>query len=157
DCERTAAIFVPDPFHPYSPNKVYKTGDIVRIDNDGNYVFVGRKDHLVKSRGYRIEINEIEIALNSHPEIKLAAAITIPDDLIGNRIIAYVSSKEERKLKASEVLNHCGGLIPKYMIPEAIEFLQQLPTTSTGKIDRKFLARDALMKFAHPNGSSTDR
>ncbi|NIO21779.1 MAG: amino acid adenylation domain-containing protein [Candidatus Aenigmarchaeota archaeon] len=153
DSERTAASFVPDPFHPYSPNKVYKTGDLVRIDNDGNYVFVGRKDHLVKSRGYRIEINEIEIALNSHPEIKLAAAITIPDDLIGNRIIAYVSSKEGRKLKASEVLNHCGGLIPKYMVPEAIEFLQQLPTTSTGKIDRKLLAHDALVKFAHPNGS----
>jgi len=143
DSEKTAASFVQDPRQPYSSHRIYKTGDLVRMGDDGNYYFIGRKDHMIKSRGHRIEINEIEIALNSLPSVRQAAVIAIPDELIGNRIIAYVSPKEGVKLEEREILNHCGKMIPKYMIPEKIILKEALPATSTGKIDRKLLAKDA--------------
>jgi len=154
DNERTSASFVPDPLQPFAPNRVYRTGDIVRLDSAGDYVFVGRKDHLVKSRGYRIEIDEIEISLNSCSGIRQAAAVTVPDDLIGNRIIAYVSAAAGESLKKKDITNHCAKLIPEYMIPEEIEFRSDLPKTSTGKIDRTLLAQQALSQYVHPKSRS---
>ena len=65
-------------------------------DPERNYIFVGRKDHMIKSRGYRIELGEVEVVLNSHPLIRQAAAIAVPDELIGNRIIAFVSLSRGR-------------------------------------------------------------
>jgi amino acid adenylation domain-containing protein len=147
DAQRSAASFVPDPLYPYSPNMVYKTGDIVRLDVDGNFVFVGRKDHLVKSRGYRIQTNEIEIALSGCPAVEKAAVVTVPDEVIGNRIIAYVSLIEGAKVQESEILNYCAEKIPKYMIPETVECIDKFPTISTGKIDRKALSKEALAKY----------
>ena len=144
DSERTPASFVPDPIELFSKNRVYRTGDLVRIDDDGNYVFIGRKDHLVKSRGYRIDLGEIEVALNSYEGINQAAVIAVPDDLIGNRIIAYVSLIDGKKLTQKDILHHCGKLIPKYMIPEQLVFREQLPRTSTGKIDRNSLRKEVL-------------
>jgi len=143
DSERTAMSFIQDPRQPGSSHRIYKTGDLVQMDKDGNYYFIGRKDHMIKSRGYRIELNEIESVLNSHPLIRQAAVIAIPDELIGNRIIAYISSKEGVKLEEREILNHCGKLISKYMLPEKIVFQEELPKTSTGKLDRKLLTKDA--------------
>ena len=99
---KTGEKFVPDPRYPFFEKKVYRTGDLVRIDNEGNYIFAGRKDHMVKSRGYRIELEEIELVLSSHPGIKHAVVIPVPDELIGNRIIAVVvpasgETHEERR------------------------------------------------------------
>jgi acyl-coenzyme A synthetase/AMP-(fatty) acid ligase len=147
DTEKTAACFVQDPIQTFSSNKVYRTGDVVSLDDSGNYIFIGRKDHMVKSRGYRIEIDEIEIALHSYPGIRQAAIITVPDDLIGNRIIGYVSVIDDEKIQEPEILGHCAKRIPKYMLPEAVEICPSLPTTSTGKIDRKLLSKEALLKY----------
>lgn len=144
DSERTAASFVRDPLQPLCHNWVYKTGDIVCLNENSDYVFTGRKDHMVKSKGYRIEIGEIELAIYSYPRINQAAVIPVPDDLIGNRIIAFVSATDGEKIQAKDILNHCSQQLPKYMIPEAVEFRQKLPATSTGKIDRKKLAREVL-------------
>jgi amino acid adenylation domain-containing protein len=146
DSERTSSSFVPDPRQSALPHKVYKTGDIVCLDNEMNYTFVGRKDHLIKSRGYRIEMNEIEITLNSFPRINQAAVVAVSDDVIGNRIIAYVSPIEDDKIREKELMDYCARSLPAYMIPEIIEFRKQLPMTSTGKIDRKSLAREAAAK-----------
>jgi acyl-coenzyme A synthetase/AMP-(fatty) acid ligase len=147
DARRSAENFLPDPLDPYSTNRVYKTGDIVSLDDDRNYVFIGRSDHMIKSRGHRIQTNEIEMALSSCPAVEKAAVVTVPDDLVGNRIIGYVSLVEGEKLPESEILNYCTERIPKYMLPETIECLDKLPTISTGKIDRKLLAKEALAKF----------
>ena len=86
-------------------NRVYKTGDVVKYDDEANLIFVGRKDHLVKSRGYRIELNEIELALNSIPEVKQGVAIAIPDEIIGNRIYAYILTSSDSKLKKQRYFN----------------------------------------------------
>lgn len=148
DEERTRRSFAPDPRHPFSSARVYRTGDLVRLDEAGNYVFAGRRDHMVKSRGHRIELDEIELSLYSFPGVRQAAVVAIPDDLVGNRLIGYVAGDGDRTVRPDDLLRHCGRRLPPYMVPETIEIRDRLPATSTGKIDKISLAEDAAGKFA---------
>ncbi|HTS38244.1 MAG TPA: amino acid adenylation domain-containing protein [Candidatus Solibacter sp.] len=143
DAEKTRKMVVPNRFQPNFNENMYRTGDLVTLAEDGNYYFQGRRDSQIKSRGYRIELGEIETALLSHPGVKEAAAVAIPDDLIGNRIKAVVAAHETHALKIADLQQFCATRIPKYMIPEQIEFLETLPKTSTGKIDRVTLAKSS--------------
>jgi amino acid adenylation domain-containing protein len=145
DDERTGERFVDDPRNPSSGCKVYRTGDSVRLDGNGNYVFAGRKDHMVKSRGYRIELDEIELVLNGHPAVKQAVVLAIPDEIIGNRIMTIVAPVAGASLTDSDLIDFCTYRLPKYMIPEIFRFSDALPTTSTGKVDRKTLSRGGTM------------
>ena len=110
------------------------------FDDDGNYLFLGRRDHMVKTGGYRVELGEIETALYSHPAVRDAVAVAVPDEILGNRIRAYVVADDvsEQELKA-----HCSTVVPRYMVPEGIEFLESLPRTATDKVDRPRLAAAA--------------
>jgi len=146
DPEKTAKSFVSNIFQPHfvedpvRAEVAYRTGDIVTLAEDGlNWVYVGRRDHMIKSRGYRIELGEIEAALYSHPQVKEAAVAAIPDDLLGNRIKAFVVPLQENGLTTKELEVHCRQRLPRYMLPESIEFRAELPKTSTGKINRPLL------------------
>lgn len=142
DPEKTARGFVPNRFQPHYNEIAYRTGDIVTLDEDGtNWRFVGRRDHMIKSRGYRIELGEIEAAIYGHAGVKEAAVVAIPDDLVGNRIKAYVVPLSENGLTKTELQSHCRGLLPRYMVPEDVEFRSGLPKTSTGKINRPLLVK----------------
>lgn len=143
----TGEKFVPDPRCPSLKKSVYRTGDLVRIDEHGDYLFAGRKDQMVKSRGYRIELEEIEAALLSHPGVQAAVVVPIPDELIGNRIVAVVVPESGGAPKKEEILLHCSVRLPKYMIPETIRYQDSLPKTSTGKIDRRKI-RDTFIESA---------
>jgi amino acid adenylation domain-containing protein len=136
----TLEKFVDDPRNPAWRTHVYKTGDLVRRDEDGDFVFVGRKDHMIKSRGYRIELTETEIVLNGHPQVSNAIVLAIPDELIGNRIIACVSPAEGSTPSSEDIKDHCNMFLPHYMMPEEIFFMEKIPRTTTGKADRKLLA-----------------
>jgi amino acid adenylation domain-containing protein len=140
EVEKTEKSFVKNPLRPDLNEIVYKTGDLVSLDSDGNYVFIGRNDHMIKSRGYRIEIGEIETVLGNHPEIKNAVVIPIPDELIGNRISVIIVPSTPDKMKKEDILQYCSQKLPKYMIPESIIFRDSLPITSSGKVDRKKLS-----------------
>ena len=140
DIEKTEVCFVKNPLKPDTNERVYRTGDLVRLGPGGNYVFLGRKDHMIKSRGYRIEIGEIETVLSNHSEIKTAIVIPIPDELIGNRIVAVIVPLSKGTIKKEDVIRYCAKRLPKYMIPEIIEFRDSLPMTSSGKVDRKKLS-----------------
>jgi amino acid adenylation domain-containing protein len=142
DQEKTRQMVVPNRFQSHFEEKIYRTGDLVSLGEDGNYHFLGRRDSMIKSRGYRIELGEIESALLSHPGVREAAAVAIPDEIVGNRIKAVIAAHVAESLKAGELQHYCAARIPKYMIPEHIEFRESLPKTSTGKIDRMQLARD---------------
>ena len=142
DPEKTRSLFLPNRFQPHYEEKIYKTGDLVTLDDKGNYLYIGRKDHMIKSRGYRIELGEIETVLYSHSKVKEAAVIAIPDDLIGNRIKAFVVPCEADSLTKMELERYCLEHIPRYMLPSIIEFRDFLTKTSTGKIDRKLLASE---------------
>jgi amino acid adenylation domain-containing protein len=139
DAARTAASFV----EPASAGaeRSYRTGDIVSLGADGNYRLLGRRDRMIKSRGYRIELDEIESVLQAHPTIKEAAVVTVPDELIGNRIQAFVAFSEGHSAGAGALRDYCLERLPRYMVPESFEVLEELPKTSTGKVDRTRLAR----------------
>lgn len=140
DEEKTRQNFVRNPLLPELNETVYRTGDRVRMDPDGNYVFLGRKDHMIKSRGYRIEIGEIETVMQNHPGVRQAVVVPIPDELIGNRISVMIVPAAQGGLEKEEILAYCSRHLPKYMIPEIVEFRDRLPTTSSGKVDRAKLA-----------------
>ena len=145
DRERTARSFIPNPFQLQFDEITYRTGDIVVLDEDGeNWLFVGRRDHMIKTRGYRVELGEIESALYDHKGVKEAAVVAIPDDLIGNRLIAFVVPHDDSIVTAGDIKMHCIHRLPSYMAPESVEFLKMIPKTSTGKIDRPLLVQSSL-------------
>ena len=111
----------------------YRTGDIVSRDADGNYRFLGRRDRMIKKRGYRVELGEIESALYRHPTIKEAAVVADENDE-GVTIRAFVSTKDGERMSIIAVKSFCAGQLPLYMVPDTIVFLPVLPKTSTDKI-----------------------
>ncbi len=143
DAEKTKQLVVANRFQPHFDEKMYRTGDLVKLLDDGNYDFIGRRDSQIKSRGYRIELGEIETAMLSHPHVREAAALAVPDGEIGNRIKAVVALHQAESLSVLELQQYCASRIPKYMIPELVEFYPVLPKTSTGKIDRVQLTQGA--------------
>ena len=145
DPEKTQKMCVPNRFEQNFEEKMYRTGDLVTVAEDGNFYFQGRRDSMIKSRGYRIELGEIESALLSHPEVKEAAVLAVPDEIVGNRIRAIVSLNVRDSLKALDLQQHCAMRVPKYMIPEFIDLCEELPKTSTGKIDRVKLESDPVL------------
>lgn len=145
--KETSEKFVSDPRDHSTINRCYKTGDIVRIDEDGNFIFIGRKDHMIKSRGYRIELAEIEATLNSHPLIRQAVVTAVPDIIIGNRLIGHVSLINDGELTENDISAFCSRFLPKYMVPEVFIFHDSLPVISTGKIDRKVLEKQFFEKL----------
>ena len=139
DPEKTSGSFVTDPRSKLSNRKVYRTGDLVTLDHNRDFLFLGRKDHQVKSRGYRVQLDEIESVLNNHPSVKEAVVLAMPDDLIGNRILAHLATVDGKKLTEMEVFEYCGKTLPGYMVPEKCIFHDRFPKTSTGKTDKKSL------------------
>lgn len=140
DRARTEAAFVKNPLAPDASDRVYRTGDLVHLDNDGNFVFAGRRDQMIKSRGYRIELGEIETVLRNHPAIVEAVVMPVPDDLVGNRLSAVVVLTHAGALGRNDLLAYCSAHLPKYMVPETVVFRDSLPTTSSGKVDRNEFA-----------------
>jgi amino acid adenylation domain-containing protein len=137
DLEKTASRFVANPLQPNFQEPAYRTGDIVVLDEDGiNWRFSGRRDHMIKSRGYRIELGEIETALYAHAGVKEAAVIAVPDPIVTNRLKAFVVLVDGSELDARQLQSHCSQHVPRYMIPESIDFMEALPKTSTGKVNR---------------------
>jgi L-proline---[L-prolyl-carrier protein] ligase len=143
--EKTKEVMNPHPVHlSLWEEKAYRTGDLVKLDQDGNYLYLGRRDNMIKSRGYRIELGEIETVLYSHPKVEEVAVLAIPDEQIGNMIKAVVVSRNASELTQSELEYFCSQRIPQYMIPSIFEFRTSLPKTSTGKVDRTLLIRSTL-------------
>ena len=153
DPAKTAQAFVPNTYQRSFAETAYRTGDIVTIAPDlRNWLYVGRRDHMIKSRGYRIELGEIESALYRHERVKEAVAVAIPDELLGNRIRAFVVLSDGPCLPSRELETFCSRHVPKYMVPESIEPLASLPKTSSGKVDRTFLSQQLSNqnKSQHP-------
>ena len=114
----------------------YKTGDIVIEEANGNYIYIGRRDRMVKKRGYRVELGEIESGLYRHPSVKEAAVVALTDEENGVRIKAFLSCKENEKRPSLIALKRfCAENLPLYMVPDIFVFQDVLPKTSTNKID----------------------
>ncbi len=144
--KESAACFIRNPFAAGREENLYCTGDWVTIDEKGNYLFVGRKDHMIKTRGYRVELGEIEAVIVAHSAVEEAVVLAISDDEIGNTIGAIVTLSDSHSVTSPELKRHCAEKLPPYMIPEEIEFRDSLPRTGNGKIDRQRLQREMLAK-----------
>jgi amino acid adenylation domain-containing protein len=137
----TEASFVPSPIAAGREEFLYCTGDWVVLDENGDFAYLGRRDHMIKSGGYRIELGEIEAALHAHPAVREAVAVPVPDDVLGNRIVAVVVADGA---SAQELRAHCATLVPRYMVPEDVVFRAELPRTPTDKVDRQRLASEPI-------------
>lgn len=150
DSEKTASRLVPNPFGGALDQLVYKTGDLVEEAPDGEYRFLGRRDEQIKSRGYRIELGDVEAGLYGHPAVAECAVVAIPDELITNRLEAYVVLRDEAS--KAELLASCAERLPAYMVPAELRFADALPRTSTGKVDRRALVAGAIAGRPQPVG-----
>ena len=118
----------------------YRTGDRVSCAEDGNYCFIGRLDRQVKRRGFRIELGEIEAALLQHEDILEAAAVSAGDERKGTVIVAFVRSRSG-VVTMADAKAHCARILPLYMLPDDILFLDAIPKGARGKIDYLTLGR----------------
>jgi amino acid adenylation domain-containing protein len=139
----TAERFVPDPFAGLAAepgSRLYRTGDLARWLPDGRLDFLGRVDQQVKIRGSRIELGEVESALLRHPAVREAAVLVKESPAGDRRLVAYAAAGGEAAADPSRLRAFLAEALPDYMVPGAFVLLDALPTTATGKVDRRALA-----------------
>jgi amino acid adenylation domain-containing protein len=134
----TAEKFVPDPYSHIAGQRLYRTGDLARYLADGSIEFVGRADHQVKMRGFRIELGEIQSALEQHTSVR-QAVVDIRKGPSGDaQLVAYVVARQAPPAPG-DLRGDLAHRLPDYMIPTAFVFMNSLPLTANGKLDRKAL------------------
>jgi len=138
--ELTHERFLPNPFDQPGLPWLYRTGDLGRLLPNGELEYLGRVDNQVKVRGNRIELEEIELALQKEAEVHQAAVIAVPNGT-EPRLVAFVSAKPGHSVSASSLRKHLGRCLPTYMIPSLFILIDRLPMTRNGKIDRQNLPK----------------
>jgi acyl-CoA synthetase (AMP-forming)/AMP-acid ligase II len=137
--EKTSLGFYRRPAFSQFEDCFYRTGDLVQLLPDGNYKYLGRKDRQIKTRGYRVELDEIEVALLSHAGVEEAAVFAVPDGQGSNLIEAHVILKPGEELTTAHLIDYLAGRLPPYAVPAQLAIAADFPRTSTGKIDRRAL------------------
>jgi amino acid adenylation domain-containing protein len=153
----TAQRFVPNPYGGRAGARLYRTGDLGRYLTDGNIEFLGRNDHQVKLRGYRIELSEIETRLLGCTGVHEAVVLAREGATYGEkRLVAYVTARDSAQLQAGELRSALRAVLPEYMMPSAFVILEALPLTPTGKLDRRALptpeGTDSHTAYEPPQG-----
>ena len=136
--ELTDRVLRPHPFLPRelcNGEKVCYSGDLVKMDEDGFLYFVGRRDTMIKSSGFRISPTEVEEVIFQSGKVQGAAVIGVPDELLGQHIKAFVVPKDGDLLTEEQIVAFCAERIPRYMVPKSVALLNTLPKTSSGKVD----------------------
>ncbi|MFZ6027401.1 MAG: condensation domain-containing protein, partial [Chloroflexota bacterium] len=136
--ELTAARFVPNPFGAVGGERLYRTGDLCRYLPDGNIVYLGRLDHQVKLRGFRIELGEIEVALGACAGVR-ECVVAARGEGGEMRLVAYLVGVGEAMPDAAALRAALKERLPEYMLPSAYVFMETLPLTPSGKVDRRAL------------------
>jgi amino acid adenylation domain-containing protein/non-ribosomal peptide synthase protein (TIGR01720 family) len=136
--ELTEQRFIPDHVTGREGARLYKTGDLARFLPGRDIEYLGRVDHQVKIRGFRIELGEIESVLLQHPAVRSAVVMAREDEPGVKRLAAYVVTSQPAP-EVSVLREHLKQKVPDYMVPAAFVFLDSLPLTASGKVDRKAL------------------
>lgn len=132
DPERTAAVFTQNPLNPHYPELIYRTGDLGRLNERGELVFVSRKDHQIKNMGHRVELGEIEACADGCEGVVRSCCLF--DKQKGKLFLFYMGSADEKTLG-----RYLRGMLPRYMLPSKTKRLDALPLLENGKIDRNSL------------------
>jgi len=135
--ELTEERFIPDRFS--GTGKLYRTGDMAAYREDGNVLYLGRRDRQVKVSGYRIELGELESCVMRHPGVQAAAAIV--EDAAERRLAVFVEKKHGASLTSADLKRFVADQLPTYMMPASCEVLDPLPVSPNGKVDLSALAR----------------
>jgi len=130
--EKTNEVFVQNPLNTHYPELIYKTGDLVRVNELGEYIYVGRKDFQIKHMGYRIELGEIETAISAVE--KLNSCVCVFDMQADKIVLIY-----EGRLSENDILASIKDKLPKYMYPDIYIKVKSMPHNANGKIDRAWL------------------
>ena len=142
--------FLPDPFSRQAGHRLYRTGDLARRRADGAIECLGRADHQVKVRGYRIELKEIENVLADHPSVR-AGIVEPRREVSGDvRVIAHIVARPDSRSSASELREFLKSRLPGHAIPSAFLFLDQMPLNAHGKVDRSALLAPAQQEAPGP-------
>ncbi len=136
---RTAAAFLPDPFADGAGSRAYRSGDRVRLRDDGELEYLGRLDQQLKVRGFRVEPGEVEAALLAHPAVAEAAVIGTPDASGLTRLAAYLVWRPDGEASPAELRRFLLSRLPEPMVPALFHALPALPLTRSGKVDRRAL------------------
>lgn len=131
--EKTADAFVQNPINSYYPERVYKTGDIVKYNDKGELIYITRKDFQIKRMGYRIELGEIEAGANSVAKVKACACVY--DKEVDCLVLVYEGAIKDSNVVLEAVKNK----VPSYMTPDKVLRIKEMPKNANGKIDRKAL------------------
>jgi amino acid adenylation domain-containing protein len=146
----TAERFGPDPFANTPGARMYRTGDRVRFTPDGEIEFLGRLDRQVQVRGQRVELDEVHVVLDAHPDVVRSAVVAREQECGDVRLVAYVVGT---RFDPRELREHVGRVLPAYMVPSAFVPVDALPTTANGKLDRDALPAPPLFAPARPIAS----
>ncbi|HET6705926.1 AMP-binding enzyme, partial [Amycolatopsis sp.] len=124
--------------HPPQAGRPYRTGDRVVLGADGAYRYLGRRDGMVKLRGHRVEIGEVEAVLHAHPGIA-EVAVTVSGEGLAARLVAWVVPSGAEVPDLLDIKRHCALSLPRYMIVDVVRPVGELPRNQNGKVDRKRL------------------
>ncbi|HYA63781.1 MAG TPA: acyl-CoA synthetase [Candidatus Sulfotelmatobacter sp.] len=141
-CGPTGTIYWRDPDkqrHAITPEGWNRAGDFVHVDEDGYFWFVSREDDIIKSSGYRIGPEEIEVTIASHPAVVDVAVIGVPDQVRGQIAKAFVVLRPGQSVTSEELIAFCKGQIATYKLPREVVIVNELPRTPTGKLLRRVL------------------
>jgi acetyl-CoA synthetase len=136
----------PDKWKAQHRGEWYYTGDVMSLDEDGYYWYLGRGDDLFKSRGYFISPHEIENALQRHPAVAEVAVVPLPDDVLGNVITAFAVLRPDFKVTDSlekEIIDSAREHLAPYKLPKSLRIISEMPKSPVGKILRRTLRGDA--------------
>jgi acyl-CoA synthetase (AMP-forming)/AMP-acid ligase II len=142
--EATRKVLRPSPLAPPELGNseiVCYSGDLVKTDEEGFLYYVGRRDAMIKSSGYRISPTEVEEVLFRIGKLRQAAVIGVPDGVLGQTIKAFVVPRDGEPVDCEALLAFCAEKMPRYMVPKLVEVLDELPKTSSGKVDYPALRR----------------
>jgi amino acid adenylation domain-containing protein len=156
----TRERFIANPFDPAKSPRLYRSGDLARVRENGDLEYLGRIDHQVKIRGFRIELTEIESTLARHPSVKECAVLARTDSVSEPRLVAYLVTGGDAAPGVEELREHLARKLPEYMVPSAFVFLDAFPLTVNGKLDRDALPAPSserprlASEYAAPQGET---
>ena len=140
----------------FTTDGLVRTGDLGHMTPEGGLYITGRKKHIIRVGSYTVLPAEVEEVALEHPGVALAAAMGVPDRILGEKVRLFVASKEGSNLGADDLMARCREMLAKFKVPDRVIVRDDLPVTRVGKVDRAALELEILAESEeHPSSSST--